>query len=171
MVSMYESLRPKTLSASMITIITLVALVGIIAYTDENSVEAQMMRKDPGGFGNISLIQAMTIAEQSIGNNSTARASFEKIIGSDPDPFAIEAFGEDRAKDLAGTPVYLITLDTPGTELYHVIVDKGNGQVLAKQELSQKEYENMHLEHSRKVVAEAQMMNNTSQLMNDPLVH
>jgi len=159
-ISRYASMRPKTLAASMITTITLV-VIGIIVYAGENSVDAQTTMGDSSGFGNISLTQAMTIAEQSIENNSSAKASFEKVIGNDPDPFAIAAFGEDRAKDLAGTPVYLITLDTPGTELYHVIVDKGRGQVLAKQELSQKEFENMHLEHSRKVVAEAQLMNNT----------
>jgi hypothetical protein len=158
----YDMRRLKLMISIGLASTTLaVVLMGHIVYTGINSVDAQMMTGDPGGFENISLTQAMTIAEQSIGNNSTARASFEKVIGNDPDPFAIAAFGEDRAKDLAGTPVYSITLDTPGTELYHVIVDKGSGQVLAKQELSQEEFENMHLEHSRKVVAEAQLMNDT----------
>ena len=101
---------------------------------------------------NTSLTQAMTIAEQSVGNNSVAIAAFDNVATNDP--FAIAALGEDRAEDLAGNLVHSIILDTPGTEFYHVIVNPGNGQVVAAQELSQKELENMYLEHSRKVLAE-----------------
>jgi hypothetical protein len=64
-------------------------------------------------------------------------------------------------KDLAGNLVHSIILDTPGTDFYHVLVDPKNGQVLAIQELSQKALENMHLEHSRKVLSEPHLMNNT----------
>ena len=145
----------------MIIITTLIAIMGVITFTSEHSINAQMMIGDRGGFGNMntSLTQAMTIAEQSVGNNSFAIAAFDNIVGNDP--FAIAAFGEDRANDLAGKLVHTIILDTPGTEFYHVIVDPGNGQVLATQELSQKELENMHLEHSRKVRVEPHLMNNT----------
>ena len=153
--------RPKTLVTSMIIITTLIAIMGVITFTSEHSINAQMMIGDRGGFGNMntSLTQAMTIAEQSVGNNSVAIAAFDNILGNDP--FAIAAFGEDRTKDLARTLVHSIILDTPGTEFYHVIVDPGNGQVLATQELSQKGLENMHLEHSRKVLVEPHLVNNT----------
>ena len=153
--------RPKTLVTSMIIITTLIAIMGVITFTSEHSINAQMMIGDRGGFGNMntSLTQAMTIAEQSVGNNSFAIAAFDNILGNDP--FAIAAFGEDRTKDLARTLVHSIILDTPGTEFYHVIVDPGNGQVLATQELSQKGLENMHLEHSRKVLVEPHLVNNT----------
>src|ERR671918_528574 len=131
----------------MLTTITLMAVMGVITFTGEHSINAQMMIGDRGGSGNMntSLTQAMTIAEQSVGNNSVA----------------IAALGEDRAEDLAGNLVHSIILDTPGTEFYHVIVNPGNGQVVAAQELSQKELENMHLEHSRKVLAEPHLVNNT----------
>ena len=146
---------------SMIIITTLIAIMGVITFTSEHSINAQMMIGDRGDFGNMntSLTQAMTIAERSVGNNSFAIAAFDNIVGNDP--FAIAAFGEDRANYLAGKLVHTIILDTPGTEFYHVIVDPGNGQVLAKQELSPKELENMHLEHSRKVMTDPHLVNGT----------
>jgi hypothetical protein len=84
---------------------------------------------------NTSLTQAITTAEQSVGNNS----------------FALAAFGADLGGDL----VYIIILGTPGTEFYNVIVDPGNGQILSSQESSQKEIEEMHLKHSEAVVEDA----------------
>ena len=155
------NLRPKTLATSMIIITTLIAIMGVIAFTSEHSINAQMIMGGRGGSGNMntSLTQAMTIAEQSVGNNSIAIAAFDNIVGNDP--FSIAAFGEDRTKDLAGTLVHSIILDTPGTEFYHVIVDPGNGEVLATQELSPKELENMHLEHSRKVMTDPHLVNGT----------
>jgi len=83
---------------------------------------------------NTSLTQAITTAEQSVGNNS----------------FAL-AFGADVGGDLA----YIIILGTPGTEFYNVIVDPGNGQILSSEESSQKEIEEMHLKHSAAVVEDA----------------
>jgi hypothetical protein len=153
------NLRLKTLPVYTITTITLVAMIGVITFMSEHSINAQVMTGDGGGFGNTSLTQAMTIAEQSVGNNSVAIAAFDNVVGNNS--FAIAAFGEERAEDLAGALVHSIILDTHGTGFYHVIVDPGNGQVLATQELSQKELENMHLEHSRKVLAEPHLMNNT----------
>ena len=156
------NLRSKTLAASMITTITLVAMIGLTGFTDEHVINAQMMIGDRGsGSGNMntSLTQAMTIAERSVGNNSFAIAAFDNIVGNDP--FAIAAFGEERTKELAGSLVHSIILATPGTEFYHVIVDPGNGQVLTKQELSPMELENMHLEHSRKVMTDPHLVNGT----------
>jgi hypothetical protein len=153
--------RPKTLVTSMIIITTLIAIMGVITFTGEHSINAQMMIGDRGGSGNMntSLTQAMAIAEQSVSNNSIAIAAFDNIVGNDP--FSIAAFGEDRTKELAGSLVHSIILDTPGTEFYHVIVDPGNGQVLVKQELSPMELENMHLEHSRKVMTDPHLVNGT----------
>jgi len=84
---------------------------------------------------NTSLTQAITTAEQSVGNNS----------------FALAAFGAD----LGGNLVYIIILGTPGTEFYNVIVDPGNGQILSSQESSQKEIEERHLKHSAAVMEDA----------------
>ncbi|MGH9986589.1 MAG: PepSY domain-containing protein [Nitrososphaeraceae archaeon] len=84
---------------------------------------------------NTSLTQAITTAEQSVGNNS----------------FALAAFGADLVGDL----VYIIILGTPGTEFYNVIVDPGNGQILSSEESSQEEIEERHLKHSAVVVEDA----------------
>ena len=81
---------------------------------------------------NISLTQAITSAEQSVGNNS----------------FALAAFGAD----LGGNLVYIIILGTFGTEFYSVIIDPGNGQILSSQRNSQQEIEKMHLKHSEAMV-------------------
>lgn len=81
---------------------------------------------------NTSLTQAMTTAEQSVGNDS----------------FALAAFGaEDN-----GFYTYGIIVGTPGMKFYHVKVDPGTGQILATQEQSQKELDKMHQEHSVEVV-------------------
>jgi hypothetical protein len=74
----------------------------------------------------------MTTAEQSVGNNS----------------FALAAFGTEQG----GYFVYRIILSSPGMEFYNVIVDLGNGQILATQEVFRKELEKMHQEHSAEVV-------------------
>jgi hypothetical protein len=163
-ISRYRRMRPKTLSAFVIATAALIAMMGVVASTSEHSINAQMMG-DHSGFGNMtsglqghqqkmmingtinlaqtifeaigskintSLTQAMTTAEQSVGNNS----------------FALAAFGGDHG----GYLVYTIILGTPGMKLYNVIVDPGNGQILATQEISPKELEKMHLEHSAEVV-------------------
>jgi hypothetical protein len=159
--------RSKTLVTSVIATATLIAMMGIVTSTNEQSINAQMMG-DHGGFGNMtsglqedqqemmingtinleqtiieaidskvntSLTQAITTAEQSVGNNS----------------FALAAFGADLVGDL----VYIIVLGTPGTEFYNVIVDPGNGQILSSQESSQKEIEERHLKHSAAVMEDA----------------
>jgi hypothetical protein len=162
-ISRYGDMRPKTSAASVIvtaTLIALIAMMGMITSTSEHGVNAQMMMGDRDGFGNMtsglqehqqkmvingtidleqtnfeaisskvntSLIQAMTAAEQSVGNNS----------------FALAAFGVDQG----GYFVYTIFLSTPGMEFYNVIVDPGNGRILATEELSQEKLEERHQMH------------------------
>jgi uncharacterized iron-regulated membrane protein len=81
---------------------------------------------------NTTLTQAITTAEQTVGNNS----------------FAMAAFGGPHGEYL----VYTIILGTPEMEFHKVIVDPGTGQVLASQELSHEEWMKMqqmqHMIHS-----------------------
>jgi len=72
---------------------------------------------------NTMLTQAITTAEQTIGNNS----------------FALAAFGGPHGAYL----VYTIILGTPGMEFHKVIVDPGTGQVLTSEEISGKEWMKM----------------------------
>jgi hypothetical protein len=143
-------MKLRGLVASLVATITLVAIIGTLTYS--SGVNAQMIR-DGDNTGNItsgsinleqttfeaiaskintSLIQAMTAAEKSVGNNS----------------FALAAFGND----LDGFFVYHLILGTPRMELYNVIVDPEKGEILATQETSKNELEKMHLEHSSEVV-------------------
>jgi hypothetical protein len=147
---MVQNMKSTNLAASFVATITLIAIIGTLAYS--NSINAQMMR-DGDNTGNTtsgsinleqttfeavatktntSLIQAMTTAEKSVGNNS----------------FALAAFGND----LDGFFVYHIILGTPNMEFYNVIFDPGKGEILATQETSKNELEKMHLEHSSEVV-------------------
>jgi hypothetical protein len=82
---------------------------------------------------NTSLTQAMSTAERSIGN----------------DAFAVAAFGSEEG----GYFTYRIILATPEMNFYWVKVDPGNGQVLETEEVSQKELDTMHREHSAMVVS------------------
>jgi uncharacterized membrane protein YkoI len=82
---------------------------------------------------NISLTQAMTAAERSIGN----------------DAFAVAGFGSEEG----GYFAYRIILATPGMKFYYVKADPGNGQILEIQQVSQKELDKMHKEHSAMVVS------------------
>lgn len=81
---------------------------------------------------NISLIQAMTTAEHTVGNNS----------------FAVAGFGGEYG----GYLTYQIILGTPRMEFYVVLVDPGNGHVLTTQKVTAAELEKMHQEHSAEVV-------------------
>ncbi len=74
----------------------------------------------------------MTTAEQSVGKDS----------------FAMAAFGAEQG----GYFTYRIILGTPEMEFYDVVVDPGNGQILATQKVSLKELEKMDQEHSLEVV-------------------
>lgn len=82
---------------------------------------------------NTSLTQAMATAEKSVGNDS----------------FAVAAFGSEEG----GYFAYRIILATPGMKFYYVKVDPGNGQILETQQVSQKELDRMHNEHSAMVVS------------------
>jgi uncharacterized membrane protein YkoI len=73
-----------------------------------------------GSKFNVSLTQAISTAEQTIGNGSNA----------------MSANGEDKD----GFLVYSIVLGTPDMKFYNVIVDPGNGQVLASDEMSMMEW-------------------------------
>jgi hypothetical protein len=155
----------KSLAAYVIAIASLIAMTSIVTSMSEHNVNAQMTTGHRSGFGNMtaglqklqqkvmangtinleqtifkaisskvntSLTQAMMTAEQSVGNNS----------------FALAAFGGEYD----GYFAYQIILGTPGMEFYTVLVDPGNGHVLATQKLSAAELEKMHQEHSAEVV-------------------
>jgi hypothetical protein len=81
---------------------------------------------------NTSLTQAMTTAERSVDN----------------DAFTVAAFGSEEG----GYFSYRIILATPGMKFYWVKVDPGNGQILETKQVSQKELDKMHKEHSAMVV-------------------
>jgi hypothetical protein len=164
-ISMYRDMKPKALSAYMIAIATLIAMMSAVTSMSEHSVNAQMTMGNHGSYGNItsglqelrqkvmangtinleqtifkaiaskvntSLTQAMTTAERSVGNNS----------------FAVAGFGGEYGTYFA----YQIILGTPGMEFYTVLVDPGNGHILATQKVSAAELEKMHQEHSAEVV-------------------
>jgi hypothetical protein len=74
----------------------------------------------------------MTTAEHTVGNNL----------------FAVAGFGGEYG----GYFAYQIILGTSKMEFYTVLVDPGNGHVLATQKVSAAELEKMHQEHSAEVV-------------------
>jgi uncharacterized iron-regulated membrane protein len=147
-------MKSKILANTVIVTATLIAMIGVISYATGQELSAQNMTKmgDRGDFGNktsvqqekmingtinleqtifeaigskvnTTLTQAITTAEQTTGNNS----------------FALAAFGGPHG----GYLVYTIILGTPGMEFHKVIVDPGTGQILASQEISQKEWMKM----------------------------
>jgi hypothetical protein len=80
-----------------------------------------------GSKVNTTLTEAITTAEQSVGNSS----------------FALAAFGGPHGPYLT----YTIILGTPTMEFHKVIVDPGTGQVLASEEMSGKEWMKMQQMH------------------------
>ena len=133
----------------------------------ERSVDAQMMGSHGGGWagnmtsgqqqqperiminiGTINLEQTIFQAINSKINTSLTQAmtSAERSVGSDA--FAVAAFGSEEG----GYFAYRIILATPEMKFYWVKVDPGNGQVSDTQEVSQKELDKMHTEHSAMVV-------------------
>ena len=78
------------------------------------------MYQSLGSKFNVSLTQAISTAEQTIGNGSEA----------------MSANGEEKD----GFLVYSIVLGTPDMKFYNVIVDPGNGQILASNEISMMEW-------------------------------
>lgn len=79
-----------------------------------------------------SLTQAIMTAERTIGNNS----------------FAVAGFGGEYG----GYFAYQIIFGTPSMEFYTVLVDPGNGHIIATQKVSAAELEKMHQEHPAEVV-------------------
>ena len=157
---------PKAFVISMGATVILTAVISIVTSTGNYSINAQMMGDHSGWVGNMtssvkdhqqktiingtinleqsifeainskintSLTQAMTAAERSVGN----------------DAFAVAAFGSEEG----GYFAYRIILATPGVKFYWVKVDPGNGQILETQQVSQKELDKMHYEHSAMVAS------------------
>jgi hypothetical protein len=144
-------MKSKVLNITVIAIAAFIVMIGITPYS-VHEVSAQNMTK-MGDFDNMTsgmrekmmingtinlqqtifeaigskinttLTQAITTAEETIGNNS----------------FALAAFGGPHGDYL----VYTIILGTPGMEFHKVIVDPGTGEVLGSQEMSQKEWMKM----------------------------
>jgi uncharacterized membrane protein YkoI len=163
--------RHKRVAAYVTAILTMVSVITALASISEPSANAQMMGGHGGAAGsmthgqqqqqqqkheqktinngtisleqtifqainsriNTSLTQAMTTAERSVGN----------------DAFAVAAFGSEEG----GYFAYRIILATPGMKFYYVKVDPGNGQILETQQVSQRELDKMHYEHSAMVVS------------------
>jgi hypothetical protein len=161
----YKHTKPKAFVISAGATVVLISLISIVTFTGSYSTNAQMMEDHGGWVGNMtsgekdhqqkmiingtinleqtifqaidsnintSLTQAMATAEQSVGNDS----------------FALAGFGAEEG----GYFTYRIILGTPEMRFHNVIVDPGNGQILETQEVSQKELEKMHEEHSAQVV-------------------
>ena len=164
-------MEAKILATAGIVTATLLALTGLTTFASAQGVNAQKsMMGEYGDYGNMTsgdkqkmgmingtinleqtifeaigskvnttLTQAITTAEQSVGNNS----------------FALAAFGGDHGGYLA----YTILLSTPEMEFYEVIVGPGNGQVLASNEVSHKEWMKMQqMMHSSGTGGEGMMM-------------
>lgn len=137
------NMKQKTLFRYVTVTAFLISLIGAITFVDQQIISGQTMMGD--STVSTSLSESITIAERSVGNNS----------------YAIGAFGEDRG----GSLVYRIILGTLGTEFYDVTVDSDNGNVLRTQELSQKELEAEHLEHSQKMLSQPKLNNTFNTFM------
>lgn len=166
--NMYKHTKRKTLAANIITIVTMIALTNSI-FLSEHSVNAQMMGDHVvGRAGNMTSRQQQQQHEQRMINNGTinlekiifqsiesrintslcqAMANAEKSLGNNS--LAVAAFGSEEG----GYFAYRIILATPEMEFYWVKVDPGNGQILQTQQVSQKELDRMHREHSVMVVS------------------
>lgn len=167
--------KPIALAISVIATVTLIASMGVITSINEHSVKAQMMMGHQwklirNGTINLNqtifqaihskastpLTQAMTTtANQTIFDSirskihmplTQAMTSAERSVGNNS--FALAAFGADQG----GYFTYEIIIGTPAMKFYNVVVDPGNGQMLAKQEVSQNELQKMHIEHSAEMV-------------------
>ena len=167
----YRRRRTKALAVDVMATAIIITAMSTLIPINERSVNAQLMGDHGGGWTgnmtsgqqeqqqqheqrminngtinleqvifqainsriNTSLTQAMTTAESSVGNDS----------------FAVAAFGSEEG----GYFAYRIILATPEMNFYYVKVDPGNGQILETQQVSQKELDKMHKEHSAMVVS------------------
>jgi hypothetical protein len=168
-VNKYRCGRTKALAAKVMAIATMITVMTILTPISERSVNAQMMGDHGGGWtGNVTLGQQQQQHEQRMIKNGTinleqiifqainsrintsltqAMTTAERSIGNDT--FAVAAFGSEEG----GYFAYRIILATPEMKFYWVKVDPGNGQILETEEVSQKELDTMHREHSAMVVS------------------
>jgi uncharacterized membrane protein YkoI len=160
----------KTLDANIIAIAAMITLMTTSISISEHSVNAQMMGDHVGSWaGNTASGQEQQQDEQkTMINNGTinlekiifqaieseintsltqAMATAEKSVSNDS--FAVAGFGSDEG----GYFAYRIIVATPEMEFYYVKVDPGKGQILETQQVSQKELDKMHKEHSAMVVS------------------
>ena len=94
---------------------------------------------------NVSLTQAISTAEQAIGNNS----------------YAMSATGQEKD----GFMVYSIILGSPDMKFFKVLVDPGNGQVLYTKEMSMMEW--MMMMHSGGMGGHDMDMKKNKMMMHD----
>jgi hypothetical protein len=156
----------KKLAVSVVAISVLITTLIILAPTDERRVNAQIMGDHREGNmtsshqqqlheqrmiknGTINLEQVIFQAIDSRINTSLTQAMItaERSVGNDA--FAVAAFGSEEG----GYFAYRIILATPEMKFYWVKVDPGNGQIVNTQEVSQKELDKMHKEHSAMVIS------------------
>ena len=171
-VNMFRHRKIKALAVNVIVIViaAMITIMTTLASIDELSVNAQMMGNHGGVWagnmtsgqqqqqqheqktiinGTINLEQTIFQAINSRINTSLTQAmsTAERLIGNDA--FAVAAFGSEEGGHFA----YRIILATPEMNFYWVKVDPGNGQILETEEVSQKELDTMHREHSAMVVS------------------
>jgi hypothetical protein len=156
--------KPSTLAACVIATASLIVMVSVPTLMSNQGVNAQMMTGHSSGNmtaglqelqqkvmtnGTINLDQTILEAISSKVNTSLTQAitTAERTVGNDS--FAVAAFGGEYG----GYFTYQIILGTSGMEFYTVLVDPGNGHLLATQKVSAAELEKMHQEHSAEVVA------------------
>ena len=165
--NMYRGTRPKTLAVYVIATATLIAMMSAVTSLSERSINAQMMMGSHSGFGNMTSNNLHELLEKGMTSNGTinleqtifnafrskvntsltqAMTTAERIVGNNS--FAVAGFGGD----VRGYFAYQIILGTPRMEFYTVLVDPGNGHVLATQKVSAAELEKMHQEHSAEIV-------------------
>jgi hypothetical protein len=163
----YGRRNTKAIAISVIAAAAMITAMSILAQIGERSANAQMMGKHDGGWagnmtsgqqqheqkminnGTINLEQVIFQAINSRINTSLTQAMTTAEKSLDNDAFAVAAFGSEEG----GYFAYRIILATPEMKFYYVKVDPGNGQILGTQEVSQKESDKMHKEHSAMVVS------------------
>lgn len=159
----YTGVKPKTLTAYVIATASLIAMMSVLTPMSQQRADAQpMMGHGSGNMtaglqevqqkvvanGTINLEQTILEAISFKVNTSLTQAitTAERTLSNDS--FAVAAFGGEYG----GYFSYQIILGTPRMEFYTVLVDPGNGHILATQKVSAAELEKMHQEHSAEVV-------------------
>jgi hypothetical protein len=160
----------KKLAVSMVAISALITALIILAPPDERRVNAQIMGDHRENWlGNMTSSQKQQHEQKTINNgtinleqvifqaiNSRINTSLTQAMtgaerSAGNDAFAVAAFGSEEN----GYFAYRIILATSGMKFYWVKVDPGNGQVLETQQVSQKELDKMHKEHSAMAVSDS----------------